>query len=360
MFTRPRTDWALWARLRRGFLVAATVGLAACNLPSSTQLSPVSPGTMAARTVEAAMTRESSRMPELETLNAPATNTAAQTLAPTESESGLGNAENCINRAAFVDDITVRDNAQFPPGQEFVKIWRLENAGDCTWNQAYALAFFGGNRMGASAFVPLMGRVSPGERVDVAVDMVAPPSPGTFQGFRKLRDDQGGYFGIGPQGDQSFWVKIHVMQAPTATGAVASATPSPRPSATPSRSATPSPTAAVHQSGAALLSGGTTFDFDAGALDPLSGADVRFEAPSVAERRLVPIGGALLGLYAPPPDQPDKASCANTPLSSTAIALDGVSAGAYVCFQTDENRTGFLRLVDIDDPLQIEYTTWTP
>jgi hypothetical protein len=227
--------------------------LSACNLPGVRGTPTVSPNaTTAAQTVEAVLTSSGSDLratgSALQTESVPRTPTA---VTPTVDATQ----EPCDNRAQFIDDITHRDNAQVDPSATFVKIWRLRNDGDCTWTPAYLLSFFGGNRLMAPENVSLSQEVNPGETVDLAVDMKAPSEPGTYQGFWKLRSPEGEYFGIGPQGDQSFWVKIIVPApptepttptrtptstfSPTATGVPVS--PTTTASASPSPSTTPSP-----------------------------------------------------------------------------------------------------------------------
>jgi hypothetical protein len=125
----------------------------------------------------------------------------------------------------------------------------LRNTGSCTWTPAYLLSFFGGNRLNAPDTVSLSSEVAPDGIVDLAVDMKAPAEPGTYQGYWKLRTPDGEFFGIGPQGDQSFWVKI-VVPAPPTSPSTATATSSPTateagststPTSTPTASSTATP-----------------------------------------------------------------------------------------------------------------------
>jgi hypothetical protein len=154
----------------------------------------------------------------------------------------------CQDRGGFVSDVSIPDNTILMAGETFIKTWRLRNNGTCVWSTQYALAFFGGERMGAPAHVPLRNNVPLGEAVDLSVEMSAPMIAGTHQGFWKLRNDRGQYFGIGPQGDQPFWVKIVVTPAPATLEAGSpilepAETPSLTPTAT--ESPQPSPTATL-------------------------------------------------------------------------------------------------------------------
>ena len=224
--------------------VLLACSLAACNLARQPAAATGTPSPVAALTAQALLTRSveqtlAARSPSpspVTTLVLPITPVAA-TLTPAS----------CADKATFVDDVTVRDNTEMDPNEAFVKVWRLQNSGSCTWTPSYALGFIGGDRMGAPSRVPVPTRVAPGNTVDFAVDMTAPASPGTYQGFWKLVAPSGDYFGIGPDADQSFWVKIVVptsasqSDTPTAT-TTATRTMTPSPSATGLPSATFSPT----------------------------------------------------------------------------------------------------------------------
>ncbi len=136
------------------------------------------------------------------------------------------------NLASFVKDVTVEDGTVLKPGEHFTKTWRLKNVGTCTW-QNYSLVFDHGDAMGGPASKPIEASVSPGQLVDVSVDLVAPSDEGTYEGYWKIRDDKGVVFGL--RGDKAFWVKIRVV-APTVTP-----THTPHPTNTPAPTPTPTP-----------------------------------------------------------------------------------------------------------------------
>ena len=54
----------------------------------------------------------------------------------------------------FPIDVTITDDTIMAPGEAFTKIWRLQNAGSCTWTLYYHAAFFYGDRMDAPTIVP--------------------------------------------------------------------------------------------------------------------------------------------------------------------------------------------------------------
>ena len=113
--------------------------------------------------------------------------------------------------------MTYPDDAPVDPGAAFTKVWRLRNAGTCTWTSGYALVLSHGDGMGAATAVPLPGVVPPGATVDLSVAMTAPATPGTYQGFWMLRNQSGLLFGVGASGSTAFWVRIVVPGPATAT-----------------------------------------------------------------------------------------------------------------------------------------------
>ncbi|RJP54683.1 MAG: hypothetical protein C4557_02640 [Anaerolineaceae bacterium] len=116
--------------------------------------------------------------------------------------------------AQFIADVTVPDGTNYAPGTAFKKTWRLKNIGSCTWNSNdVSLIFDSGERMGAPASVALPISVSPGQTVDISVDMTAPSAAGHYFGYWKFKSNSGGVFGIGYTANKSFWVEINVSSS---------------------------------------------------------------------------------------------------------------------------------------------------
>lgn len=139
----------------------------------------------------------------------------------------------CIDRATFVDDVTIPDGTYLDPGVSFVKTWRLRNAGTCTWDSAYALVLVDGERLGGPLAKPLPGPVAPGETVDLSLTLTAPLDLGTHRGNWQLRNAVGVLFGTGDQADQSVWVEIIIGPTPTPSPTRTIAAPTPTPTPTP-------------------------------------------------------------------------------------------------------------------------------
>jgi len=102
----------------------------------------------------------------------------------------------CLDGLAFVQHLNYNDqNMSAPqlmqPGTPFTKAWRVRNAGTCTWDGVYRLAYGGGNdsaaRMGGEP-VAIQGPVAPGETYDIRLDLVAPLKPGTYQAFWQMEN----------------------------------------------------------------------------------------------------------------------------------------------------------------------------
>jgi hypothetical protein len=100
----------------------------------------------------------------------------------------------CEPSARFVEDVTVPDDSLFNAGTNFVKTWRMRNDGECTWEVGTTWTFISGDLLGAQS--PVEVELAEPERiVDVSVEMVAPPSPGTYRSTWRLQRPNGEFFG---------------------------------------------------------------------------------------------------------------------------------------------------------------------
>ena len=181
--------------------------------------------------------------------------TATPTVIPTimrspQPELTPSQAGACNRVAAGIPfDVTIPDDTIMQPGQSFTKTWRLVNNGTCKWTRLYAVVFFSGNPMGAQQTHYLNAEVLPGQSIDVSVEFIAPFESGTYQSNWMLQSQAGEFFGLGPNGDAPFWVRIQVVgletptQTPTSTlSGSETATPTPTPTLTPTITETPTPT----------------------------------------------------------------------------------------------------------------------
>lgn len=98
------------------------------------------------------------------------------------------------DEAQFGADVSVPDGTNFRPAAAFKKIWQVRNTGNTTWGAGYRLAFFADLPMGSGASVPVP-LTRPGETAQVAVELVAPPTPGSYQSSWKMQNPSGAFFG---------------------------------------------------------------------------------------------------------------------------------------------------------------------
>lgn len=136
--------------------------------------------------------------------------TFTATLSPSPSQSPVLTP---CNRASFVADITYPDNTEIAKDTSFVKTWRLQNNGSCTWTSGYKLIFSHGDRMNAPDEVTFTsGTIAPGGTVDVSVNLKSPSGNGTYRGNFKLKAPDGQVFGIGADATANFYVQIKVIE----------------------------------------------------------------------------------------------------------------------------------------------------
>ena len=115
-----------------------------------------------------------------------------------------------LDRAEFVDDVSVPDGTVYEPGHHFIKTWRLRNVGDTTWTTEYKAIFMDGDLMDGPFTVSMPREVAPDQEVEVSVDFMAPSESGNYRGYWKLQNGDGDIFGMGIEAADHFWVDIRV------------------------------------------------------------------------------------------------------------------------------------------------------
>jgi hypothetical protein len=240
-------------------------------------------------------------------------------------------------------DVSIPDGTLLNPGEEFIKIWRISNGGTCIWTNQYTINWFSGDQFGLYDQVPLSKDVQPGEIVEIAVDMKAPMSAGTYQSNWKICDSTGACFGIGPKGDYPFWTKIQVRQIGTNT-------PSPRPTET--------ATSIVFITKNVKLSEGDLLDLDSGEIDQPEQADIQFMR-NESGWILADINQARIALFGQA--VPTEQQCANLLYVSDSISLDEMDTSAVLCYKSTLGLPGYLKFISIDlenEQIDIEFLTW--
>jgi hypothetical protein len=343
--------------------ILLVTGIAFCNLPSlGSQPTATMNVTQAYQTVEARLTQSADQTPQ-GTDQAPASpsptpepsSTPNQSPAPTRTAlpaTVQPTTQSCDRAAAGNPiDVTIPDDSLLLPGQAFTKIWRLLNAGTCSWTSQYAVTFFSGEQMGASAVVPLQGEVKPGQTVDISVDMVSPLQAGKYQGNWKLRNASSVLFGIGPSASSPFWVRIVVESTPTLSPTAGTPTPSSTPTAT---------QPAIHASGRVGLNVGDRIDLDTLGINSGSGEDLSYESDADGKHPLIPLDNALIGRYGS--NQPTLELCQGANLTNTPVIAESVPVGSYLCYRTNQGLPGWARLtaLNIDNyQLTLDLLTWS-
>jgi hypothetical protein len=195
------------------------------QLPN-TLSSPDYPGlisTAVVQTVEAEMTRQAGQVTSTETSlpTSTLTQTPTETATPTSTVPTITLPTLIVptvtpvplpcDRAQLIRDVSVQDNSPFLPGETFVKTWRIKNVGSCTWTNSYRLIFVSGDAMGAKQEISLPQSVAPNQSIDLSVMMRAPNKLGNYRGDWMLENANGKRFGVGKNGDLTFWVAVRVM-----------------------------------------------------------------------------------------------------------------------------------------------------
>lgn len=243
-------------------------------------------------------------------------------------------------------DITIPDDTEITAGNAFTKVWRVVNTGTCNWTAEYSAVYFSGEQMDAPNEVPITEPVGPGQSIDIAVTMIAPLETGSYQGNWMLRNAAGETFGIGPNANDSFWVRIVVVKADD----------------------TPTPTATLVPAPGVLVSGSVSLTLDDGVdLDTLQintgGVDLAYQQISsgdvISGHQLVPFSGVAVGVFGT--GQPTFGQCEATGKSAAVIDLEATSAGTYFCYTTNQALTGWGRLDGFDadhGTVAITILTW--
>jgi hypothetical protein len=233
-------------------------------------------------------------------------------------------------------DVTIPDDTSIPPGESFVKTWRLLNAGNCAWNSNYAVVWFSGEQFADGRSYAIDQVVNPGTTIDISIEMTAPESAGTYQSNWKLQNSSGQLFGIGPTGNSPFWVRIIVPSVITVT-----VTPTVTPTKTPS----------VVVNGTILLTDGKGIILSNGTVGDASSSDIVLQSEQIVAQNGTKMSNALAVM-------PDFTTCSSQPLNTTTISLS--SMFKYFCFKDGANHLGWFRIqgFDTNKNLAMDLLTW--
>ena len=110
---------------------------------------------------------------------------------PTTNPSSVG--VGC-NNLRLIDEVMDPSGPTLQPGQTFVKSWKVENNGTCTWAYLYHLVFVGGDQMDGEPSGP-NNPIPPAKWTQLHVSGIAPSRPGSYTGYWRLADQAGTVFG---------------------------------------------------------------------------------------------------------------------------------------------------------------------
>jgi hypothetical protein len=235
-------------------------------------------------------------------------------------------------------DVTIPDDTVIPPGESFVKIWRLLNAGNCSWTTGYTLVWFSGEQLSTERAYSLEHSVSSGSSVDISIEMTAPSIPGTYQSNWKLQNSSGQLFGIGPAGNLPFWVRIVVPSVVT-------------PTSTPTPTATSIPT--ILSSGTLQVSDGNGVILAGITLGNDQNSDIKFSNGQISSLNSTRFSSQLTSL-------PDYNTCVNLLKTEAGIQINNETKFKYYCFKDNSNHNGWIQILGSGGQnLDLEILTWS-
>lgn len=335
------------------FCCASSAVLSACGLliPDTSILngSPqamvtVQPGAVNTATAQPQPAQQRTVIPRPPTVVEPTSVPASPTLPPLPTATQPPPAPCNLIYPGVPFDVNYPEDTRLEPGQYFAKTWRLVNAGSCAWDRGYAAVWFSGANLGIYPATEFGGQVLPGSTVELTIEMIAPQEPGTYQSNWKLRASDGSLFGIGPNGESPFWVRIVVEDIK---------------SPTPGTTTTPETTPTVSfSSGAVHLAADTGVDLDSGQINLPQQIDLLLTSAGEG-MLLVPENGALLSPIEV--TAPGRKDCSDAPVAAEPLPLDGAEAEMLICYRTAQGLPGRGLLTNIDAPggqLDFEFITW--
>jgi hypothetical protein len=164
-------------------------------------------------------------------------------------------------------------------------------------------------------------------------------------------------FGIGPNGDSPFWVRIIVPENLSATATATQAvTATSLPTDMPTSTATATPP--VQASGKLSLALGDAIDLDALTINS-GDEDLEYQVDANQYHWLAPQAGAMIGVYSYL--EPSLLDCQTAGMSAAPIAVESLSVGTYLCYATQEGRFGRALLEEVNPDnftLTLDMLTW--
>ena len=124
---------------------------------------------------------------------------------------GGGGAPAACLAAKLIRHVTIPNGAFLPRNQAFVKVWRIQNVGSCTWNSSVTLTPYGYYDPFFGVPVYLYQNVKPGKVIDIPVNLITPNSDGNYTGLWVLQADGESF---ADTNGQPFRVNVNVSDSP--------------------------------------------------------------------------------------------------------------------------------------------------
>lgn len=105
----------------------------------------------------------------------------------------------------WIADVTIPDDTNMSPGQDFLKTWRVKNTGSCPWGAGYELVYADYVSEMDGQPQPLTEVVQPGQEVEVSVQFTAPTEIGEYLSAWQMQNPAGVTF------PEAIFVKIIVQ-----------------------------------------------------------------------------------------------------------------------------------------------------
>ena len=208
-------------KLTTSVLGIAAILLAACGTPGTTQEQEPTPDVAVVRTsaagtvvsqftlTAAVFTPTPSQPAETAETTVAPSEVGATSTATTQPIAQVTNAQGTTvalcDSLAFVADVTVPDNTNMAPGQDFLKTWRVKNTGSCPWGAGYELVYAEYEFDLDGQAQPLTEVVQPGQEVEVSVQFTAPSEIGNYLSAWQMQNPAGVTFPV------AIFVKIIVQ-----------------------------------------------------------------------------------------------------------------------------------------------------
>jgi hypothetical protein len=134
-----------------------------------------------------------------------ATNTAATGQPQAQVTNAQGTSFALCDNLEYVADVTVPDGTTMSPGQDFLKTWRVKNAGSCSWGDGYELVYADYQDEMNGQAQPLTQVVQPGQEIEISVQFTAPDAIGEYLSAWQMSNPAGVTF------PEAVFVKIIVQ-----------------------------------------------------------------------------------------------------------------------------------------------------